>query len=73
MKQMGTLAKGGRLPKIPGLRGLWAGTMETGIIFAKDDAVIVEEPLASVAEKLAAGALCDSMAAKRVGERRHGA
>ena len=28
---------------------------ETSIIFAKDDAIIVEEPLASVAEKLAAG------------------
>lgn len=28
---------------------------ETTIIFAKDDAVIVEEPLASVSEKLAAG------------------
>jgi len=28
---------------------------ETTIIFAKDDAVIVEEPLVSVAEKLAAG------------------
>ncbi|MGH2492058.1 MAG: hypothetical protein ACRDF9_11160 [Candidatus Limnocylindria bacterium] len=28
---------------------------ETIITFAKDDAVIVEEPLASVAEKLAAG------------------
>jgi hypothetical protein len=28
---------------------------ETTIVFAKDDAVIVEEPLASVAEKLAAG------------------
>ena len=28
---------------------------ETSIIFAKDDAIIVEESLASVAEKLAAG------------------
>ncbi len=28
---------------------------ESIIIFAKDDAIIVEEPLASVAEKLAAG------------------
>ena len=28
---------------------------ETTIVFAKDDAVIVEEPLASVAQKLAAG------------------
>lgn len=28
---------------------------ETSIIFAKDDSIIVEEPLASVAEKLAAG------------------
>ncbi|HJW49750.1 MAG TPA: hypothetical protein VJ726_10065 [Candidatus Limnocylindria bacterium] len=28
---------------------------ETSIIFAKDDAIIVEEPLASVAAKLAAG------------------
>ena len=30
---------------------------ETNIIFAKDDSIIVEEPLASVAEKLAAGGL----------------
>jgi hypothetical protein len=28
---------------------------ETTIVFAKDDAIIVEEPLASVAAKLAAG------------------
>ena len=28
---------------------------ETSIIFAKDDAIIVEEPLASVAQKLASG------------------
>lgn len=28
---------------------------ETSIIFAKDDAIIVDESLASVAEKLAAG------------------
>jgi hypothetical protein len=28
---------------------------ETSIVFAKDDALIVDEPLASVAEKLAAG------------------
>jgi hypothetical protein len=30
-------------------------TDETSIIFAKDDVIIVEEPLASVAEKLAKG------------------
>jgi hypothetical protein len=28
---------------------------ETSIVFAKDDALIVDEPLASVAQKLAAG------------------
>ena len=28
---------------------------ETTIVFAKDDAIIVEEPLASVAQKLEAG------------------